>query len=67
MLCPGITVGLQQTTYNTPETGGPLSICAQMFVGNLERTVSMTLTSTDGSANGMISMHAHANLSTEII
>ena len=50
---PGITVGLQQTSYNTPETGGPLSVCAQMFVGNLERNVSLTVTTTDDTANGM--------------
>ena len=49
----GITVGLQQTSYNTLETGGPLSICAQMFVGDLEKNVSLTLASTDGSAKGM--------------
>ena len=53
MIHPGITVGLQQTFYNTPETGGPLSVCAQMFAGNLERNVSLTVTTTDDTANGM--------------
>ena len=47
-----MTVGLQQTLYGTPETGGALSFCVQMFVGNLERNVSLTLISSDVSANG---------------
>ena len=49
---PGITVGLQQTSYDTPETAGPLSVCVQMFVGNLERNVSLTVTTSDGTAVG---------------
>ena len=32
-----ITVGLQQTSYSVLETGGPFSVCAQMFVGDHER------------------------------
>ena len=51
-LNPGITVGLIQTYYNTPEIGGPLSVCVQMFAGNLERNVSLTLTTSDGTAIG---------------
>ena len=46
----GITVALQQTTYNTAETDGPLSVCIQMFVGNLQRNVSLSVITTDGSA-----------------
>ena len=53
----GITVGLQQTSYNTLETGGRLDVCAQMFVGNLEKNVSLSLTSTDGSAMGMLRLY----------
>ena len=48
-----ITVGLQQTSYFALETGGPVSICAEMFDGTLERNVSLTLTSMDGNATGM--------------
>ena len=47
-----ITVGLQQTSYNAFETGGPVSICAQIFLGTLERSVSLMLTSMDGNATG---------------
>ena len=54
---PGITVGLIQTYYNTPETGGPLSVCVQMFTGNLERNVSLTLTTSDGTAIGKTSRY----------
>jgi hypothetical protein len=50
---PEITVGLIQTSYNTPETGGPLSVCVKMFNGNLERNVSLTVTTSDGTAIGM--------------
>ena len=47
-----ITVGLQQTSYSAFETGGPISICAQIFLGTLERSVSLILTSMDGNATG---------------
>ena len=52
-LHPGITVGLMQTTYNAPEIGGPLNVCAEIFVGNLERNGSLSLTTADGTAIGM--------------
>ena len=52
LVYPGITVGLQQTSYDTPETAGPLSVCVQMFVGNLKRNVSLTVTTSDGTAVG---------------
>ena len=58
-LHPGITVGLVETSYNTPETGGPLSVCAEMFNGNLARNVSLTITSSDGTAIGMTCMQAY--------
>ena len=53
----GITVGLVETSYNTPETGGPLSVCVEMFNGNLARNVSLTITSSDGTAIGMTCRH----------
>ena len=49
-----ITVGLQQTFYSVLETGGPFIVCAQMFVGDLERNLSLTLISADGNATGTI-------------
>ena len=52
LLYTEITVGLQQTSYNVFETGGPVSICAQIFLGTLERSVSLMLTSMDGNATG---------------
>ena len=48
-----ITVGLQQTSYGAFETGDPVSICAQIFLGSLERSLSLILTSTDGNATGI--------------
>ncbi len=53
-LSSGVTIGLEMTTYFTDETGGPLTICARMFLGNLERNLSVTLVSADGTAVGMI-------------
>ena len=52
-LHPGITVGLMQTSYNTPEIGGPLSVCVEILNGNLEKNVSLTLSTSDGTAIGM--------------
>ena len=42
-----------QTSYNTSEIGGPLSVCVEILTGNLERNVSLTLTTSDGTAIGM--------------
>ena len=50
---PGIKVGFEQTSYNTPETGGPLSVCVEMFNRNITRNVSLTITSSDGTAIGI--------------
>jgi hypothetical protein len=65
-LHPEITVGLIRTSYNTPETGGPLSVCVEMFNGNLERNVSLTLATSDGTAIGMtcmaVNLHHDRNL-----
>lgn len=58
-----ITVGLQRTSYSALETGGPFTVCAQLFVGNLERNVSLTLTSSDGNATGTVILFSpHAAL-----
>lgn len=56
----GITVGLQQTTYNTPETGGLLKVCVEMFVGSLERNVTISLTSSDNTAVGKMLQTSNA-------
>jgi hypothetical protein len=56
----GITVGLMETSYNTPEIGGPLSVCVEMFNGNLARNVSLTIATSDGTAIGMTYGHAYA-------
>ena len=54
---PGITVGLIQTSYNAPEIGGPLSVCVEMFDGDLERNISLTLSTSDDTAIGMTCSH----------
>lgn len=52
----GITVALQLTSYTTLETDGPLSVCIEMFTGNLERNVSLSVSTVDGSAVGTFSI-----------
>ena len=47
-------MALQFTSYTTAETDGPLSICVQMFIGNLERTVSFSASTADGTAIGTL-------------
>jgi hypothetical protein len=61
-LHPEITVGLVRTSYSTPEIGGPLSVCVEIFDGNLERNVSLTLTTSDDTAIGRICRHAYNNI-----
>ncbi len=60
----GITVGLVRTSYSTPEVGGPLSVCVEIFDGNLERNVSLTLTTSDDTAIGRTCRHAYSNIHT---
>ena len=67
MVCPGVAIGLQRTTYDTAEIGGPLKVCAEMFVGILERNVSVTLTSNDSSAFGMTNGMLSINVANIII
>ena len=48
-------MALQFTSYTTFETDGPLSVCVEMFTGNLERNVSLSISTVDGSAVGTFS------------
>ena len=62
----GITVALQFTSYTTAEIDGPLSICVQMFIGNLERAVSLSASTADGTAIGTYIVNTH-KLNTTLI
>ena len=50
----GVTIGLQEASYTANETGGPVSVCAELFAGSLETNISMTLVSTNGTAKGIM-------------
>ena len=49
----GVEIGLESPTYSVNESNGDitlLEVCAQLNVGTLEKNVTVTLTSMDGSA-----------------
>ena len=45
-------LGLQKTSYTIPETGGSLTVCAEIFIGGVELNISLTVMLTDKSASG---------------
>ena len=50
----GVTIGLERPTYSVDEEDGVIEVCAVLLAGSLERTVSVTFSTSDGSAIGMI-------------
>ncbi len=46
-----MTIGFENTSYTTDE-GTTVEVCALITSGPLERDVTVTLTSSDGSAEG---------------
>lgn len=49
-----ITVELENRTYTVPENEGPVEVCAVIVRGSLERTVTVSLSTEDGSAKGWL-------------
>ena len=47
-----ITVELENRTYTVPENVGHVQVCAVIVRGSLERTVTVSLSTEDGSATG---------------
>ena len=50
----GVTIGLEEPTYTVNEGDGTIEVCAVLTSGTLDRTVTVTLSTSDGSATGMI-------------
>ncbi len=53
----GVTIGLERTAYSVSEDDGQVKVCAVLLSGILERTVSVTLTSVNGSASGRLELY----------
>ena len=47
-----ISVELENRTYTVPENEGHVEVCAVIVHGSLERTVTVALSTEDGSATG---------------
>ena len=47
-----VTIGFEMELYNTAEGDGSLELCAVLLEGALERDVTVTLETQDGSAQG---------------
>jgi hypothetical protein len=59
-----VTIGLERPTYSVDEEDGTVEVCAVLLSGSLERTVSVTLSTSDGSAIGMILINNTVRLQT---
>ena len=46
-----ITIGFERIEYNVTE-GGQTEVCAVLIAGTLEKEVSVSVNSSDGTANG---------------
>ena len=50
----GIIIGLDEVDISVTEDSGTVEVCASVISGDLQRSVSFTLTSNDGTATGKI-------------
>ncbi len=48
-----MTIGLEMTLYSAQEEDGPITVCAEVISGALERVALVNLTTADSSAQGM--------------
>ena len=59
---PVVTVGLEQSSYMAVESNGSVTVCA-ILTGQIERDVSVSLSTMDGSAESMFSLiQVHHNI-----
>ena len=54
---PGVTIGFDPVTYSVEE-GLAVEVCAHIISGTLEIDAIVTLSSSDGEAEGRIRLHA---------
>jgi len=49
---PAANITLQQSDHTVGEADGSVTVCAELTTGNLERNVTVYLTTADGTATG---------------
>ncbi len=47
-----VEIGLERPLYTVNETDGTIEVCAVLVSGSLERTVTVSLSTVDGTAKG---------------
>ena len=57
--CTVVTIGFSQTVFSVPEEDGSgegymVEVCLDVFSGQIDRTVIVTMSAADGSATGML-------------
>ena len=62
-----VTVELENRTYTVPENEGHVEVCAVIVRGSLERTVTVTLSTKDGSAIGLLKFLLQNMLNIEML
>ena len=49
---PATNINLQQSDHTVGEADGSVTVCAELTTGNLERNITVYLTTADGTAAG---------------
>ena len=62
-----ITIELENRTYTVPENERHVEVCAVIVRGSLERTVTVTLSTKDGSAIGLLKFLLQNVLNIEML
>ena len=50
----GVVIGLENDTLSVPEDGGEVEVCVAVLQGSLQRTVTVSFSTSDGTAFGII-------------
>ena len=53
MTMQGVVIGLEETSYTTPESG-TVEVCASLLQGQLERNAEVVLSTQDEEAIGLL-------------
>ena len=61
IISSAITIGFERTEYNVTE-GGQTEVCALLMAGTLEKAVPVSVSSSDGTANGTFKLSDYSHI-----
>lgn len=57
----GVVIDFEQPEYSVNERNGTIEVCAVIVEGNLQRNITVTLTTRDGRAIGKVLMYSQTS------